>query len=335
MSELYRATDEIADARMQRPHVAILGAGANLAAFPNGDRLGRRLPLMNNFVNVVGLQPVLTAYGLNGRAAENFEDLYSDLRGETAHTSAVAAIEAHVHDYFAGMQLPDDATIYDRIVLSLRPKDVIATFNWDPFLFDACCRNHHRAPMPRLIFLHGSVAVGYCTAHRRKGPRASACPECGKRFEASRLLYPIGKKDYASDPFIEAEWRGLRGALASAFAITIFGYGAPTSDVEAVALMKEAWGDTEERELEQTEIIDIRDEDDLTATWDPFIHTHHYDIRSAFSESWIAQHPRRTCEALWAQNLEARFVENNPLPDTENLSELQHWFDGLLAVERQ
>jgi hypothetical protein len=77
--------------------------------------------------------------------------------------------------------------------------------------------------------------------------------------------------------------------------------------------MKNAWGDTGKREFEQTEIIDIRDEYDLTTTWDPFIHTHHYDIHNAFSQSWIAQHPRRTCEALWAQNLEARFVENNPL----------------------
>jgi hypothetical protein len=134
-----------------------------------------------------------------------------------------------IHDYFAVMQLPDVVTIYHRLVLSLRPKDIIATFNWDPFLFEACRRNYRHAPMPRVIFLHGSVAVGYCTAHRRKGPRASACPECGNPFDASRLLYPIGKKDYSSDPFIAAKWSGMRGALASAFAITIFGYGALTS----------------------------------------------------------------------------------------------------------
>jgi hypothetical protein len=182
------------------------------------------------------------------------------------------------------MRMPDAVTVYDRLVLSLRPKDVIATFNWDPFLFEAC-RHHRHTPMPRMIFLHGSVAVGYCTTDRRKGPNGSPCPVCGQPFEASCLLYPIGQKDYASDPFIAAEWTGLRGALASAFAITIFGYGAPASDVEAVALMKEAWGDTEKRELEQTEIIDIRSEDDLTQTWDPFIHTHHYDVHAGFSDS--------------------------------------------------
>lgn len=333
MSEIYTATDEIADTRMKRPHVVILGAGASLAAFPSGDRDGRRLPLMNNFVDIVGLLPVLQAHGLAGRAADNFEDLYSSIHADPAHASACAAIESHVHAYFSAMQLPDAATIYDRLVLSLRPKDVIATFNWDPFLFEACRRNHRTSSMPRVIFLHGSVSVGYCSEHRRKGPRDSACPVCRRPFEASRLLYPIASKDYASDAFIKAEWDGLRGALASAFAITVFGYGAPTSDVEAISLMKAAWGDVNKRELEQTEIIDIRPEDDLTSTWAPFIHSHHYDIHSSFAESWIAQHPRRSCEALWAQNLDVRFVENNPLPATNDLAELQGWFTELLKAE--
>ena len=32
------------------PHVVILGAGASLAAFPDGDKNGRKLPLMNDIV---------------------------------------------------------------------------------------------------------------------------------------------------------------------------------------------------------------------------------------------------------------------------------------------
>jgi hypothetical protein len=44
-----------------RPHVVILGAGASLAAFPNGDRNGRRLPLMKDFVDVVALRGLATA----------------------------------------------------------------------------------------------------------------------------------------------------------------------------------------------------------------------------------------------------------------------------------
>jgi hypothetical protein len=46
-----------------RPHVVILGAGASLAAFPNGDKHGRKLPLMWNIVDVVGLSPLLDNAG--------------------------------------------------------------------------------------------------------------------------------------------------------------------------------------------------------------------------------------------------------------------------------
>ena len=44
------AQQEIEQIEMGRPHVVILGAGASYAAFPNGDMHGRKLPLMNNFV---------------------------------------------------------------------------------------------------------------------------------------------------------------------------------------------------------------------------------------------------------------------------------------------
>ena len=37
-------------------------------------------------------------------------------------------------DYFSSLALPEHPSIYDYLVLGLRPKDVIATFNWDPFL---------------------------------------------------------------------------------------------------------------------------------------------------------------------------------------------------------
>lgn len=334
MSEIYSAIEEIADVSAKRPHVVVLGAGASFAATPNGDRSGKRLPLMFNLIDVVGLRDILRQHKLDHLVAENFEDVYSRLYADPSKAAAVAEIEAVVDTYFKSLALPAEPTVYDHLVLSMRPKDVIATFNWDPFLFEACRRNRHVAPMPRVIFLHGNVAVGYCEAHRRKGPRHSGCPICGKPFTATRVLYPIGQKDYSSDLFIKAEWEGLRGALTQAFAITVFGYGAPKSDAEAVNLMKNAWGDIEDRELEQTEIIDIKSPDDLADTWEPFIHTHHYDVRSSFAQSWIRHHPRRTCEALWAQNLDVKFVENNPLPVGASFPELHQWLLPLLAAER-
>lgn len=44
---------------------------------------------------------------------------------------------------------------------------------------------------------------------------------------------------------------------------TIFGYGAPVSDVEAVTLLNKAWGMPDDRVMEQFEIIDITPEEVL------------------------------------------------------------------------
>ena len=61
--------------------------------------------------------------------------------------------------------------------------------------------------------------------------------------------------------------------------------------------MKEAWGDVDHRELEQTEILDIRGRDELEDLWSPFIHTPHCEVHDAFEKSWLANHPRRSCES--------------------------------------
>lgn len=41
--------------------------------------------------------------------------------------------------------------------------------------------------------------------------------------------------------------------------VTIFGYSAPISDVEAITIMKEAWGNPEkDKQFTQLELIDIQ-----------------------------------------------------------------------------
>jgi hypothetical protein len=49
---------------VQRPHVVILGAGASVASCLDGDKNGRRLPTMNNFVDILGLRDLLEKMGL-------------------------------------------------------------------------------------------------------------------------------------------------------------------------------------------------------------------------------------------------------------------------------
>jgi len=63
------------------------------------------------------------------------------LLSEFRYNNLVSEIEDEVESYFSGMDLPEEATLYDYLVLSLRNKDIIATFNWDPFLAKAFQRN--------------------------------------------------------------------------------------------------------------------------------------------------------------------------------------------------
>ena len=45
-----------------------------------------------------------------------------------------------IHDYFHSLRIPPTPTLYDHLLLALRKKDVVATFNWDPLLLQAAKR---------------------------------------------------------------------------------------------------------------------------------------------------------------------------------------------------
>ena len=331
-SNLFTVQSEIKSAEFGRPHVVILGAGASLAAFPNGDRNGRRLPVIKNFVEIVGLTALLADHGINPPYGD-FEAIYSDIASNPAQVGLREEIELRVQDYFAALELPDTPTLYDHLILSLRPKDVIATFNWDPFLWHAAARNHHFGKAPCLLFLHGNVAIGYCHDCKVVLSRHQECSRCHQPLAASPLLYPVKQKDYQSDPAIAGHWRTLARALKKAWTVTFFGYGAPLTDVEAVKLLGDAWGDVEKRNLEETEIIDVRPEQDLISTWAPFIHTHHYTINKSFYDSYIGRHPRRSCEALWARLMDCQFTEGTQIPTSLDFDELYEWFKPRIDAE--
>lgn len=323
---------EIKQIQMGKPHVVIVGAGASYAAFPDGDKSGKKLPLMNNLLKVLELDELVGSSGLTFTTS-NFEEIYDQLYRDGNQKELLQKLEDKIYDYFASLEMPEHPTIYDHLVLSLREKDVIVTFNWDPFLVLACRRNAKRFGVPRLLFLHGNVSVGYCDDDKVVGFNGNPCSQCGELLSSTKLLYPISEKNYQSDGFISLQWKELALHLKEAFMISVFGYGAPKSDVSAIDLMKSAWGSPSVRVMEQTEIIDIRSEDDLCEAWDPFIHSHHYEIHSSFYDSWISNHPRRTGEAYINQYWNAQFVQNNPVPNDCDFSELWTWFDRLKQVE--
>lgn len=82
---------------------------------------------------------------------------------------------------FAQLELPDETNLYDLITLTLRPKDAIFTFNWDPFLMQARLRLVRSGvrKFPKLFFLHGNVTVGYCLKDRVSGMLGRTCSRCG------------------------------------------------------------------------------------------------------------------------------------------------------------
>lgn len=326
------AQEEIQQVEMERPHVVILGAGASYAAFGGGDRNGKRLPLMNNLIETLGLNELLDSTGLSF-SSSNFEEIYSMIHSNPGLAEIRAELEDRVYRYFSSMELPDHPTIYDHLVLSLRSKDIVATFNWDPFLAQAIERNMHRFNPPLSVYLHGNVKMGECTARHHMGIVGTRCQKCAGEINPSRLLFPIGEKNYKADSFISVQWDTLASGLKSAFMVTLFGYGAPTSDAGAIELFKTAWGSIDQRNMEEFEIIDVRNEDDLVETWSPFIHSHHYRVESDFYDSFIANHPRRTGEAYINQYLKAQFIENNSLPKNADFPELWDWYEQLRRFE--
>jgi len=315
-----------------RRHIVILGAGASVAALPNGDANGKRMPTMDNLIEMLGLEPVLERGGVKNQH-RNFEDIYSELYENDPASQLLKEIEKIVYAYFDNLKLPEFPTMYDHLLLSLRPKDIVATFNWDPFLFDAWNRNKDKVPVPKILHLHGNVRVAHCKEHSVYGEHGMYCPECDRDLIPSRLLYPISIKNYVNDTFIKTEWEILKKGLRQAMTLTIFGYGAPATDQEAVDIMKSAW-DKDTRLIERTEIIDVKDKEVLWAQWEPFIIRTYFDCPENFYQSRIPNFPRRTCEALLDTTRYGLWVENNPIPLDANFDELLFWVKPLVEAEQ-
>lgn len=328
---------EIQNTSMGRPHFVLLGAGASKAALPNGDKYGRQVPLLRDVAEELNLVQFFPDE-LRTLARDNFESAYSSLC-DTGNEEALIKINDLVHGYFSALELPDEPNLYDIINLSLRDKDAIFTFNWDPFLMQSRIRLAKMGittKFPKLFFLHGNVTVGYCENDDTSGLVGVRCSRCGDIFKPSQLLFPVEHKDYQSDPFIKREWSAAQYYLKNCMMFTVFGYSAPITDKEAIDLLKNGWGDIEDRNMEQTEIINRpgSDHNQLKDTWEQFIHTHHVDVRDDFYESFLANHPRRSIEACWSQYWDAKFISNNTVPSNfSNFEDLKKWFKPLVDAE--
>src|SRR2546422_11105844 len=73
--------------------------------------------------------------------------------------------------------------------------------------------------------------------------------------------------------FRSRNWHAAKVLFKDAFTLTIFGYGAPASDKDAVELLRSAWTGRSDRTFEHIEIIDIAQQSFLYDRWRSEEHT--------------------------------------------------------------
>ena len=319
-----------------RPHTVILGAGATIAAIPDGDRNGKKSSVMNGLIEKLQLDDILDGIQLE-TTSDNLEDIYSELYAREDCNDITRELEKRLYNYFDSLEIPTYPTVYDFLILSLTNNDVIATFNWDPLLFQAYVRCRRITDnLPHMLSLHGNVAVGYCTTHKEFGMKDAECPVCGEILRPIKLLYPVENKNYTENWYIKGCWDAIDIMIRNSYMLTIFGYSAPSSDKAAVKLLKSAWGELDDRQLEEVSIIDIVPKDEIIEKWKDFIYSHHYRYSNSFFNSYLGMFPRRSCEMLFST------VQCNLSPDCNkgfkqemNWNEIKKFMTELLIEERQ
>ena len=152
-----------------------------------------------------------------------------------------------------------------------------------------------------MFFLHGNVGAGFCEECKTFGPIQNFCQKCEKPYKKVPLLYPVNQKDYNSNIFIRDQWNVAKDYISRAGIITIYGYGAPSSDKEACTILKSAFTKYDGvHKYDAIEIIERPgiDYKDISETWKFFfsLTNGHYDIVDSFYDSSLAEAPRRTLQ---------------------------------------
>lgn len=324
---------------LNRPHIFILGAGASLATIPNGDKYGKQCPVMNGFVKQAGLEDILSDVKLS-TTSDNLEEIFSELDSRLDCIGVKKRLECALFEYFKPLVLPDEPTIYDFLLLSLRSKDYVFSFNWDDLLIQAYNRVYQiSSDLPQVHFLHGNVNAAFCP-HCKIGLKATnkKCFKCGGPLEQVPLLFPVKNKNYNSHPYIKGAWDLFLEKLPQASILTIFGYSAPKSDSAAIDAMRQAFSmnGTLIKYYDNIEIIDIKPREEIYTSWEPFIETvhDHVQIYSSIHDTLIGEFPRRSVEGYVKRNYQRWWGESNhQFQGQNNFKEFEYFFNILIERE--
>ena len=153
--------------------------------------------------------------------------------------------------------------------------------------------------------------------HRWHGFRWGRCGECREPYEAVQLFYPVWQKNYQADGFVADQWETLRAFMKHAYWITIFGYSAPATDVEALQLLNDMATENSLRAWGDVEIIDIKEQHELHEKWKPLFVRGHYSLLSRFAR----QHPLKVSAAFDRDAMVPHYVA--PTADTASVSDNQ------------
>ena len=206
-------------------HLVILGAGSTIATIPNGDKNGEESYTLANLLKDKTFTSFLEK--VQGNFSTNdVEDLCKQLYKEDR--PLYYEFESLVRKKYARLELPEEFTILDRLVLSLTPNDAIVSFNWDDLVIQAYQRMSEYVPeemLPILAFPHGNAQAVYDKKHYTSKRIVTSTS-----WFDSPLNMPVDEIDYKSDVFINSQWHILDFFMRNAQMITFFGYRGPDSD---------------------------------------------------------------------------------------------------------
>ena len=283
-------------------HLVILGAGSTIATIPNGDKNGEESYTLANLLKDKTFTSFLEKVQRNF-STNDVEDLCKQLYKEDR--PLYYEFESLVRKKYARLELPEEFTILDRLVLSLTSNDAIVSFNWDDLVIQAYQRMSDYVPeemLPILAFPHGNAQTVYNNKHYTS-KRIVTNPG----WFDSPLNMPVDEIDYKSDVFINSQWHILDFFMRNAQMITFFGYRGPDSDEQDLKHLDELFAKNEI--CDKIEIIDKDQESavEVAKRLERFKMQPNWLYPCAdFWHSTIAKYPRRTLSVLDNWNYSVR-----------------------------
>lgn len=283
-------------------HLVILGAGSTIATIPNGDKNGEESYTLANLLKDKTFTSFLEKVQGNF-SANDVEDLCKQLYKEDR--PLYYEFESLVRKKYARLELPEEFTILDRLVLSLTPNDAIVSFNWDDLVIQAYQRMSEYVPeemLPILAFPHGNAQAVYNNKHYTSKRIVTSTS-----WFDSPLNMPVDEIDYKSDVFINSQWHILDFFMRNAQMITFFGYRGPDSDEQDLKHLDELFAKNEI--CDKIEIIDKDQESavEVAKRLERFKMQPNWLYPCAdFWHSTIAKYPHRTLSVLDNWNYSVR-----------------------------